>query len=101
MNHPPLVSLLPSQMDHVVLGGYDQALLAGAASALVICIVRTWLRSRSKAKLLLPLPPGPPLYPFIGALRVMPAAHEWVTFAEWSKTWGEWPSALPALKYIK
>ena len=38
----------------------------------------------------LPLPPGPRGLPFIGNVMDMPKSHEWYTFIQWSKKWGEW-----------
>ncbi|PPQ73581.1 hypothetical protein CVT26_010565 [Gymnopilus dilepis] len=36
-----------------------------------------------------PLPPGPPKIPLLQNLLDMPASHEWLTFAEWGKKWGD------------
>ncbi|KAI0736096.1 cytochrome P450 [Fomitopsis betulina] len=35
------------------------------------------------------LPPGPPGWPVIGNIFDIPKSHEWQTFAEWGKTWGD------------
>jgi hypothetical protein len=38
-----------------------------------------------------PLPPGPAPLPFLGNIRDLPAKHEWLTYAEWTKQYGAGP----------
>lgn len=37
----------------------------------------------------LPLPPGPQGYPLIGSVFDTPTSHQWLTYAEWAKVYGE------------
>lgn len=37
----------------------------------------------------LPLPPGPKGYPVIGNILDLPTSHQWRTYAEWAKVYGE------------
>ena len=49
-----------------------------------------------RRKPLAQLPPGPKGLPLIGNLLDMPSEKEWLTFARWGDTWGEWLSlSLP------
>lgn len=40
------------------------------------------------------LPPGPPKWPLLGNILDMPTSKEWLTFAKWGQTYGEY---LPCL----
>lgn len=59
-------------------------LLYLAALLAVIILLDVWKRSRQKH-----LPPGPPLDPILGHLRVFPTTNPEVTFRKWSKQYGE------------
>ena len=74
-------------MDLIFLREHTLPLFLGAVSSFAVLTVWIWLRVCSSHELL--LPPGPPGYPIIGGLRTMPSTHQWYTFAEWGKTWGE------------
>jgi len=54
-------------------------------STLLLSILRLRLRRRN----LPPLPPGPKGYPLIGNLYDIPHENAWVTYAEWSKKYGD------------
>ena len=54
--------------------------LAGIA---VYCVHRSFLK-RNPA----PLPPGPKPLPVLGNLFDLPIENPWVTYAEWSKSFG-------------
>jgi len=54
-------------------------------STLLLSILRLRLRRRN----LLPLPPGLKGYPLIGNLYDIPHENAWVTYAEWSKKYGD------------
>lgn len=70
----------------------NSRLLAAAAATMVFAglLVMRYQRRRIREQ----LPPGPPLEPFVGTLRFMPSSHQWLTFADWSKKWGESPESL-------
>ena len=36
-----------------------------------------------------PYPPGPPGWPLVGNISVMPVTKHWLAFAEWGKTYGQ------------
>lgn len=52
----------------------------------VLYALRRVLESRKRST---PMPPGPPGLPILGNVRDMPTDHEWLTFTEWGKTYGE------------
>jgi hypothetical protein len=43
-------------------------------------------------------PPGPPTLPIIGNLFQMPKDHEWKTYAQWAKKYGQF--VLSTLSYL-
>jgi hypothetical protein len=47
------------------------------------------LVSYRKQQKRLPLPPGPKRLPIIGNLLDAPETREWLTYAEWSRQYGE------------
>ncbi|KAA1470988.1 cytochrome P450 [Dentipellis sp. KUC8613] len=65
-----------------------------ALEALVLAFVVSflyvrWQRKSRSAVAGLPLPPGPPAWPVVGHLNVMPVSHEWRTYGEWAKIYGD------------
>ncbi|KAA1476662.1 cytochrome P450 [Dentipellis sp. KUC8613] len=53
-----------------------------SAAFLIIALVLSSIRQRRT----LPAPPGPAPLPIFGNFLSLPAKHQWVTFANWSKT---------------
>jgi len=47
------------------------------------------LRNYKRNPKRLPYPPGPKGYPIIGSLLEAPTEKPWLTYAEWSRTYGE------------
>ncbi|KAK7437617.1 hypothetical protein VKT23_018516 [Stygiomarasmius scandens] len=58
-------------------------------ATLIICISCLWATNRRRLSRL-PLPPGPKRYPLIGNAFQMPRYHEFITFTEWRKHWGDY-----------
>lgn len=62
-----------------------------APSALVLAgiviVLAFWLIKRTNQPQN-PLPPGPKGLPLIGNVHQMPKGQEWLTYREWSKTYG-------------
>ncbi|EMD33482.1 hypothetical protein CERSUDRAFT_118062 [Gelatoporia subvermispora B] len=57
------------------------------ASALLL-VLRFVFRKQSPLSRL-PLPPGPSPLPVVGNIKDVPTSHEWITYAEWAKTYGD------------
>lgn len=53
----------------------------------VIGVYLVWLILNNKPHA--PLPPGPKKWPLLGNILDMPTSKEWLTFAEWGRTYGE------------
>jgi cytochrome P450 len=60
-------------------------------SVLVLLTYKTahFFLDRKRNPSRLPLPPGPKGYPIIGNVLNMPAKHQWRTYAEWAKVYGD------------
>ncbi|KAF9548281.1 cytochrome P450 [Agrocybe pediades] len=56
---------------------------------LVCLVIRKKIDARQRNPKGLPLPPGPKGLPFIGSLFNMPVDRQWITYAEWSKPYGD------------
>ena len=48
-----------------------------------------------KRPALKPLLPGPKGLPLIGSVFDLPPSHQWLTFTDWCKKWGECPNWGP------
>ncbi|KAH8113801.1 cytochrome P450 [Phellopilus nigrolimitatus] len=59
--------------------------------ALTICVLTlSWILSKkSQSSRRTNFFPGPPADPVLGHLRIMPADFQWLTFADWGKTFGD------------
>ena len=80
----------------------SSALAVSAASAVIAAAVFVGLIALGSRRSRRRMPPGPPLDPIIGGLRIMPSTHQWLTFSEWSKRWGAgaiWFSRCPLRSY--
>ncbi|KAF4621589.1 hypothetical protein D9613_012598 [Agrocybe pediades] len=56
---------------------------------LVCLVIRKKIDARQRNPKGLPLPPGPKGLPFIGSLFNMPVDRQWITYAKWSKPYGD------------
>ncbi|OCH90317.1 cytochrome P450 [Obba rivulosa] len=59
-----------------------------ALAVVFLLVLRFAFRQRSPLSRL-PLPPGPPPLPLVGNIKDVPTSHEWITYAEWAKTYGD------------
>lgn len=84
----PILILLPLSTMFQLFTSDHGNLDAVAATAIALAILLILRRNRVHNK----LPPGPPLDPIIGGLRIMPSEYQWNTFSDWAKQWG--PCAL-------
>lgn len=78
--------------DYVIGSAFQSTVQLG----LLICIfaflthvTARLLADRRRNPSRLPLPPGPKGYPLIGNIFDMPTSHQWHTYAEWAKVYGE------------
>lgn len=60
---------------------FATAVIASAIAFIVFSIVKKRHQSR--------LPPGPKGVPFLGNIYDVPAKEQWLTYARWSKEYGE------------
>ncbi|KAF9044301.1 cytochrome P450 [Panaeolus papilionaceus] len=74
----PLFSQMIEHPYHALLG-----------TILVCTAINSIAARRRRNPLGLPLPPGPKGYPIIGNLLDMPTEKAWLTYHEWSKTYGD------------
>ena len=51
--------------------------------------VKNYLSSKNRLRI---IPPGPRPLPVIGNLLDMPTSHEWLRFAEWGHSYGQYHS---------
>ncbi|KAK4161793.1 Fumitremorgin C synthase [Cladorrhinum sp. PSN259] len=61
-----------------------------ATTALIVISITLFARARKRKSKFgsLPLPPGPPALPILGNVHQAPKSHAWLTFHDWSKTYG-------------
>ena len=64
------------------------------AAVVGVILVKNLFTKRPSA-----LPPGPKKLPLLENLLDMPTSHEWLTFAEWGKKWGN-GSFMPSLSLL-
>ena len=50
------------------------------------CLVKALILRKTRSTA---LPPGPKGLPVIGNVFDMPKSHDWITFTEWNKRYGE------------
>ncbi|KAF8196263.1 putative monooxygenase [Mycena galopus ATCC 62051] len=63
--------------------------MSGSSAVLVVAVVSVgYLLSRAFHHLKSNLPPGPQRWPLIGSALAVPQVHQWVTFSQWAKTYG-------------
>lgn len=63
-------------------------MLSTAALLIAILPALYWLYARNTSAKI-PLPPSPPGDPVVGHVRFMPQKYAWITFAGWTKKFGE------------
>ena len=70
-------------------------------AAFLLLLVRLAFSRVSAAKASAPtapgFPPGPPSIPVLGNVHQLPHEYQERTFANWAKTYGEFPDAYPVL----
>lgn len=57
-------------------------------AAVVLGLLAVYRSSKTNAKSLR-LPPGPPRLPLIGSILHLPTSLAWLTYAKWSRQYGE------------
>ena len=54
-----------------------------------ILLLRKLRQEQQRNPSRLPYPPGPKPLPVIGNVNDMPTSHDWLTFTDWAKEFGE------------